>query len=159
MSAEQLHPDAARAGPEPSAHPLVPDRLLMGLVEAVNTLDMELGVTLHASGVIVSGTLISGSKFMGRVAQALKEAAASQNAPSAEGLAEGFSAVAASYRQWAQRERGATCDDDHQALRPLTQYIHLQDAAVHAPGQPPLPGMLWRGRLAHVSGWSFGSFP
>jgi len=158
MSAEQLHPDVAGAGPEPSTHPLVPDRLLMGLVEAVNTLDMELGVTLHVSGVIVSGTLISGSKFMGQVAQALKEAAASQNAPSAEGLAEGFAAVAGSYRQWAQHEREKTRDDD-EALRPLTQYIHLQDAEVRAPGEPPFPGMLWRGRLAHVSGWSFGILP
>ena len=128
----------------------------MGLVEAVNTLDMDIGVTLHVAGVVISGTLISGRKFFHHIAQALREAAARHDAQAAEGLAEGFTAVADSYRLWAEHERQSDSNDDQDAIRPLTLYIHLRDAAVYAPGGPPLPGMLWRGRLAHVSGWSLG---
>jgi hypothetical protein len=156
MSGEQLHDAVPSPGPEPGSHPLVPDRLLMGLVDQVNTLDMDVGVTLHVCGVVVSGTLISGSKFFGQISKTLKEAAARENAKTAEGLAEAFATVAESYRQWAQRERDQTYNDGQEALRSPTQYIHLQNAAVHAAGGPPPPGMLWRGRLAHVSGWSFG---
>ncbi|MFF4210882.1 hypothetical protein ACFYZE_16285 [Streptomyces sp. NPDC001796] len=39
-----------------------------------------------------------------------------------------------------------------------TGFIHLRKAKVFHPGQSPLPanGMLWRGRLIDIAGWSFG---
>lgn len=47
-------------------------------------------------------------------------------------------------------------EDSAQSLR----YIHLRDAKVFAPGQQPLPanGLLWRGKLAAVDGFSYGIF-
>jgi len=40
-----------------------------------------------------------------------------------------------------------------------TGYIHLKDARVFTPGRKGMPGvgMLWRGRLDAVSGWSLGT--
>jgi len=40
------------------------------------------------------------------------------------------------------------------------EYIHLRDAKIYAPGQNPLPanGLLWRGRLSSVGGFSYGVF-
>jgi hypothetical protein len=39
-----------------------------------------------------------------------------------------------------------------------TEFIHLREARVYGAGANPLPGngMLWRGRLSDVAGWSFG---
>jgi hypothetical protein len=39
-------------------------------------------------------------------------------------------------------------------------YIHLKDARIFAPGQNPIPssGLLWRGRISCVEGFSMGSF-
>lgn len=40
------------------------------------------------------------------------------------------------------------------------RYIHLRDAKVFSPGQQPLPanGLLWRGKIAEVNGFSYGMF-
>jgi hypothetical protein len=41
-----------------------------------------------------------------------------------------------------------------------TEFIHLEDARIFYPGQPGMPanGMLWRGRLRDIAGWSLGVF-
>ena len=55
---------------EPIAYQL-PDSVLMTLVGGADALDMELSVTLHVSGVVVSGTLISEARLYEQLAGAL----------------------------------------------------------------------------------------
>jgi hypothetical protein len=48
--------------------------------------------------------------------------------------------------------------DDDDLLDLSATYIHLRAARVFTSGSAqPLPEMLWRGRLSHVSGWSVGA--
>lgn len=159
MTNEQLHDDEPGPRSRPSTDPLAPDHLLMALVNSANTLDMGVSVTLHVSGLVVSGMLISGSKFFDQVALALRQPAAGESTNAAEAVAEAFEYVAMSYRDEAERKRRRERSEGGNETAPHpVEYIHLQDAVVYAPGGAPLPGTLWRGRLAHVSGWSFGTF-
>ena len=62
------------------------------------------------------------------------------------------SKIAQVYEKLPERVQQTLGANDH------TEYIHLADARVFHPGQPGMPGngMLWRGRLKDISGWSLG---
>jgi len=55
-------------------------------------------------------------------------------------------------------EKPEDAPDDWQP--PRVAYIHLRDARYFAPGQSPVPtntGVLWRGKLTEVDGFSIGT--
>lgn len=54
-------------------------------------------------------------------------------------------------------EQGKEADSEPD---PPTPFIHLRDARIFIPGQEGMPGngMLWRGRLSEIVGWSFGQY-
>jgi hypothetical protein len=135
-----------------------PDNALEILVAAVNRAQsIEIGVTLHVSGIVVSGLLISGQSFFDLLGRWLAETGSSENAPIREALAGWPAHFVEQYRA---DERRPDDSEDHGEGRPprTITYIHMRDASVVGPGLPPLPGILWRGRLSHVSGWSLGRF-
>jgi hypothetical protein len=119
-----------------------PDGALAMLVGLVNDDIMTgIGVTLAVPGGIVGGLLISYSAWM------------DANAEIAEAISPFFTAL----------------KDHMNAAKPATDlpprpihFIHLCDARYWTPGStislPSPGGMLWRGRLAQVSGWSLGTF-
>jgi hypothetical protein len=139
---------------EPVAYQL-PDHVLMALVTAADTIDMELSVTLHVSGVVVSGTLISEARLYEQLAEALRQVPPPPDMP--EGALSGPAALATAFDSSAEEYREQAELDRSRNEPPPVIYIHLRDAAVWAPGGEPLPRMLWRGRLSHVSGWSLGA--
>jgi hypothetical protein len=157
MSADEL--PGARTSPDRLDIALVhvlPDRFLMTLVELVNDAgELEIGMTLHVSGVIVSGLLISDRRYFELLNEAVQPGGSQESAGLREALGDALTDQAESDRA---AEFSTETDSEQAALELfLTSYIHMRNAEVHAPGGPGrLAPALWRGRLSHVSGWSVG---
>jgi hypothetical protein len=158
MTSEQTEKPGSAPGPllvaDVNSEPNV-DVILQGLVAATNQLkDSEIGVTLHVSGIIVSGTLISYTAY-------LEELYASMRTDDAEYqtfgdlLAGVVAEVDSAFNPESTRE--AKQEEAEETLPP--SFIHLREAVVWAPdARSVLPPALWRGRLSQVSAWSPGVF-
>ncbi|EKO3995412.1 hypothetical protein DX883_06490 [Vibrio fluvialis] len=111
------------------------DWFLESLVSRTNNNRGCLGITLHCSGLIVTGYLISGSEFF----ELLAESCSSEEHP-AESIFE------------QEKEIYANLDDRR------ANFIHLKQAQLMYPNGNPIPknGCLWRGQLDHVSGFHLG---
>ena len=127
------------------------DGVLGVLVQAMDALPGSMiGVTLHVSGVIVTGQMIAISDYFTELAAVIESAASSPESTP------GRVAVAAVFAELADDIRpadGAPLDD-----RAAPVFIHLRDARVMSPdtARSKWPPVLWRGRLDHVSAWSLG---
>lgn len=118
------------------------DFLLKNLINAANEVDFSFGISLILPGGIVTGEVISAEKYL--AAYANQFAKAWPNGDS-EQTRESFFMLGVGGQQ------GQDNDD----------YIHLKDAAyVSTDGFLPKDGkgMLWRGKIESVSGYSFGRF-
>jgi hypothetical protein len=139
------------------------DPYLEALVSAANTYGLSFDVTLHVSGVIVSGRLISGAVFFRQLAETLRGITSGADAPEGaeatrEMLAGIYDAAAEVFEDQVEREQTKDSDTGGQRLGAAVAHIHLRDAAIWTPGAGgALPSGLWRGRLSHVSGWSHGA--
>lgn len=134
------------APPEPDIISPEPDVMLAGLVDLLNrSPGAELGVTLHVSGTVVSGLMISGESFIDRQRAALAE------------LGEAGASLAGYFdifRNIYVEKREA---DEPFLKPPLPFYIHLRSASILDAASNQITFPLWRGRLSEVSGWSIGN--
>jgi hypothetical protein len=132
-----------------------PDSLLLAFVNGANQSGMEMGLTLHVAGMVISGTLISFGTYlesMGGYMRRIGGPGSQAGATMFDQLSEQFKAA------MAESGAGEPEQLDLPGEQPREPYIHLRDALVFAPGVPsPMPRILWRGRLSHVSGWFIGS--
>ncbi|MGC0151184.1 gas vesicle accessory protein GvpU [Chromobacterium vaccinii] len=120
------------------------DWYLQTLVRLVNANPIEFGITLFVDGLIVSGFLISGSKYFEGLAEQIAKA-------SGQELADAFTA---------SPKEVYSASNDEEGQPDLPGFIHLREARVFLPGQKPIPadGTLWRGKLVSISGFNFGAF-
>jgi hypothetical protein len=144
-------PEGSPAASEPQAVEeirTIPDAVLGAMVEAVSRSDAaELGLTLYVSGTVISGILVSGKRFFELMADWL-------TAQGAQEFAENFARPTAELFSRPDTESA----DEGEAEVSFSDYIHLRAARVFTSGNDrPLPETFWRGRLSHVSGWSFGT--
>ncbi|BBL58512.1 gas vesicle accessory protein GvpU [Methylomonas koyamae] len=126
------------------------DWFLQNLVGFANLWGIEVGITLQVSGMLVSGTLISGDKYFEEFAAQFS--GGFKNSPE---LSEPFHKLISSYKKVydVAPEEESDC--------PPSNFVHLRNAQFYHPGQNPLPtsqGVLWRGRVAEVGGFILGSF-
>lgn len=131
----------------PQAFPVPPeasDPFLNILVQAAEG-GMEAGLTLHVSGVVVSGRMVSMARYLAEMSALIGQ--------SNTALAEGFAELAAGLPD------PVSADLAFMDQMPTLDFIHLSGARIHAAGTmlADHPPMLWRGRLDHVSGWSLGT--
>lgn len=121
--------------------------LQLQLLVSIANKGMAFPITLFVSGTIISGTLVGVRRWQ-------------------EGFAEAFTTgwseeATASYREATGLNEPAP-DPDKDDKQPLDtlKYVHLMEARVFAPGVKPLPenGLLWRGKLSDVNGFSYGVF-
>ena len=107
---------------------------------------IEIGITLHVGGSLVSGTLINGKKYFDGIAELMT--GANTNLPK----------VAASWKSIAEFGQIYDAPAEDGRLK-NTQYIHLKNARTFGNAGTIIParlGVLWRGRLSNVAGFSFG---
>lgn len=135
-----------------------PDVILRALVGWVNdTKETEMGVTLHVSGIIVSGTLISHEAYWEAFRVLMREKGSPDTQSLRETFADAFTGAIMGKDLDGNREPAA--EDVEAGHYEPPHFIHLRDAVIWAPGaEPNLPKTLWRGRLSHVSAWSIGTF-
>jgi hypothetical protein len=137
-----------------------PDSLLLAFVNGANQSGLEIGLTLHVSGMVVSGTLISFGTYLDSMGGYMRHIGAGPGSQtSLTAFAAMFDQLSDQFKT-AMAESGASEPDpaDLPDGQPRELYIHLRDALVFAPGVPSaVPRTLWRGRLSHVSGWFIGS--
>jgi hypothetical protein len=118
------------------------------LVEDANDFGVEVPITLFVAGAVVTGVLTGGKAYFDRFAD--RFAAGWPD----EGRAEIRASMATPGNVYPRLEPG----EKSPRKRPA-QFIHLRDAqVVTAQGNLPAvgDGLLWRGRLAAVSGYSLG---
>ena len=123
------------------------DWYLQKLVALVNGSQLEFGVTLYVNGSVVSGRLIGGKKYFEEFAKEFTGAY-----PGSSESKESIRAAFASNGDIYDREEG-----DGEDLPP-PQFIHLADARCFSGGGSAIPnrGVLWRGKINSVSGFSLG---
>jgi hypothetical protein len=123
------------------------DWYLQSLVSTVNTLEtLEIGITLVVGGSVVSGRLVSGKKYFETFA---KEFSDPWPGETKEQIRAAFARHADIYK----------IDEKGQENPPPPQFIHLIDARCFYPGSelPNNGGVLWRGKINAVSGFSLGA--
>lgn len=121
------------------------DWLLQWFVRVAGQANLEVGITLSVRGQLVSGLLISPQAYFEQLAEQFAQPfadAGSTDADSIRALVRGF-------------DEPAGREED-----PAAQYIHVRDARVYTSSQGPISpdGMLWRGKVAAVDGFSLGHF-
>lgn len=124
------------------------DWFLQQLVATVNRSPVEFGITLYVEGTVVSGMLVSGKKYFDTFAKEFSDAYPGDDEVK-EIVRGAFASNSDIYKY-----------DDADGEPPPPQYIHLINARCFAPGGQPLPGnrgVLWRGKINAVSGFSLGS--
>ncbi|MCD2157900.1 hypothetical protein LQL77_29620 [Rhodococcus cerastii] len=128
------------------------DPALGVLVGVINTLhDAEIGITLHASGLIVSGRLISRRRYFELLIENL------ENSRSAGVGA--FGQLFVPFRDLYAEDTlsGELTEEEKETALKSDGFIHLRDAQTFSPTGHALPGTLWRARLTEITGWSIGS--
>lgn len=117
------------------------DWFLQSIVDLVNRTNIEIGISLTVSGGTITGMLISGKEYFSRLGAQITEGW-SGSQENKDQMGRFFSAPSIVYESEPQR---------------LPGYIHLTGAKlVHASDFIPTDGMLWRGRLSEVSGFTIG---
>jgi len=127
------------------------DWFLQSTIENIVSHGVEIGVTLTVNGVIVSGMLIGGKKYFEELSKTLK-AASREPDDISNTLGDAWKQYTAIY----EKPEGAPEDWKPNPVG----YIHLMNARFFAPGQAPIPanqGVLWRGKLSSVDGFTIGN--
>ena len=109
---------------------------------------VEVSITLNVGGVLVYGTLIGGKTYFSAIGDLLSKA--NTNMPDVSNQWKSISDFGSIYQP--------NPEDEQPAATP--EYIHLKNAKTIV-GDSHLsagPGGWWRGRVAEVSGFNFGSF-
>lgn len=147
---------ASAAGRDPHT---LPDGTLRLLVDMVNHANgIELGITLHMSGLLISGKLISGRSYHEALAEEVAQSGGDDSEGSRAlrgGLQTIFSKLAETYSEREDRSGEDELDDEDRVAFENITYIHLRDARTVAAGGTYNLG-LWRARLIAVSGWRLG---
>ena len=126
------------------------DWALAWIVHMAHAHSIIQSVTLTVGGSMISGDVIGGRQFFEALSEQIDQGAF-------EGDEDG--AVRRVLRDsWNTLGGGVYPPSSGETVHPMS-YIHLRNARMFVPGQKPLPskGMLWRGKLADVSGFSLGS--
>ncbi|TRO20915.1 hypothetical protein EQ826_15295 [Ectopseudomonas mendocina] len=117
------------------------DWLLQNLILAAKA-GVEMPVTLTVTGVAISGFIVSGQRYLDLL----------NDQYSGLGTQDGKD-----FGQYMLEYKDALLLDDAEGAGPY--YIHLRDAA-YVSGAAQLPGargMIWRGKVGDVSGFSLGA--
>jgi len=122
------------------------DWFLQRLASFANEHGLEMGITLQVSGLLVSGTLVSGARYFEAIAENFSQGLA-RHADLARVMKEGVASFAEVYA-----DVGGTTP-------PLPQYLHLKDAQFFSTTGTPVPEnqrVWWRGRVSEIGGFTIG---
>lgn len=155
MNDEETSEDQANeAG---SKEPPQTDPFLQQLVYMANSSFLNYGITLNVKGTIITGRLVSVVDYFEHFGDQAQEFTRF-NLASGEDDTNVRKALGDVFRKWGEKAKEAMEAEGDKPSRP--EFIHLQDAKVVVPGQPMMlanESVWWRGRIAEVDGFIFGS--
>lgn len=124
------------------------DWMLAWIIGHAEVFGVEFGVTLSVGGSLIAGTVIGGRKYLEQLADDVRKATGTTQ-DFAEQLGNNFS-------QWSGLYPEPNGGTSILELKPA--YIHLKDARVIQSNGNHLPrnGMLWRGKVKSVDGFTLG---
>jgi hypothetical protein len=135
-----------------NTRPRAVDGFLQSLVSIVNDESASIPITLSVGGLLVSGDLIGGKAYFNEFARQFKDGFRDISSETAATIEESFKRLGDVYdpiRKESQRN----------APMPKPHLVHLRDAQMYPSGgslPPSEKGVLWRGRLEAVDGFSLG---
>jgi hypothetical protein len=143
--AEEQHDNAKLSDTEGAASRPDVDWYLQQMVKMANEQGVEMGVTLVVGGSVITGTMVSGATYFETFAEQFASGWTDE---------ESKGTIQKALAQPAQLYAHGKNND------PLgASFIHLRDARIITPSEAmPTQGMLWRGRLTEVSGFSLGTW-
>lgn len=128
------------------------DCFLQSLVSIVNDESASIPITLSVGGLLISGDMIGGRTYFDEFARHFKNGFRDVSDETASTIEEAFKRLGDVYDP-IQKE------SQESAAIPKPYLIHLKDAQICRSGAGPAPsekGVLWRGRLEAVDGFSLG---
>lgn len=120
------------------------DWFLQWIVDFVSRTEGEVSITLTVGGNMISGSLISHKDYFTSMSESLSKPFESDGPETAEAMKE----LILSFSP--QPHAGENENSP--------QYLHLKDARIYTNSNAPISptGVLWRGKISAVEGFSFG---
>jgi len=112
------------------------DDLLIMLVQKIEKIHRNVRITLNVKGLIVEGLLISEKQYLEEIKNRLHNE-----------MGDSLDFVLEEYRYTDE-------DNLEESKKEFAFYIHLRDAFYYINNTPLLKGILWRGKLSEVCGFS-----
>ena len=128
------------------------DCFLQSLVEIVNDESANIPITLSVGGLLISGDMIGGKTYFDEFALQFKDGFRDISSETASTIEVTFKRLGDVYDTIQKESQGS-------GAMPKPYIIHLKDAQIYQSGAGPPPsekGVLWRGRLEAVDGFSLG---
>jgi hypothetical protein len=128
------------------------DWFLQSLVSIVNEESANIPITLSVGGLLISVEMIGGKTYFNEFARQFKDGFRDISSKTAASIEESFKRLGDVYDPIQKESQG-------NAPRPNPHLVHLRDAQIYDSGGSPSPtekGVLWRGRLEAVDGFSLG---
>jgi hypothetical protein len=128
------------------------DCFLQSLVSIVNDESASIPITLSVGALLISGDMIGGKTYFDEFARQFKDGFKNINSETASIIEEAFKRLGDVYDPIQKESQGG-------AIISKPRLIHLKDAKIYPHGASSAPsekGVLWRGRLEAVDGFSLG---
>jgi hypothetical protein len=128
------------------------DWFLQALVSIVNGESASIPITLSVGGLLISGEMIGGKTYFDEFARQFKDGFGDISSKTSATIEEAFKRLGDVYDPTQKESR-------ENAYTPKPYLVHLRNVQMyHAGGLPLLSekGVLWRGRLEAVYGFSLG---
>ena len=128
------------------------DCFLQSLVSIVNDESASIPITLSVGGLLISGDMIGGKTYFDEFARQFKDGFRNVSSETASTIEEAFKRLGDVYDPIQKESQGSD-------PIPKPHRVHLRDAQIYQSGASPAPsekGVLWRGRLESVDGFSLG---
>ena len=128
------------------------DCFLQSLVSIVNDESASIPITLSVGGLLISGDMIGGKTYFDEFARQFKDGFRNVSSETASTIEEAFKRLGDVYDPIQKESQGSD-------PIPKPHLVHLRDAQIYQSGASPAPsekGVLWRGRLESVDGFSLG---
>ena len=128
------------------------DCFLQSLVSIVNDESASIPITLSVGVLLISGDMIGGKTYFDEFARQFKDGFKNINSETASTIEEAFKRLGDVYDPIQKESQEGD-------IISKPRLIHIKDAQIYQSGASPLPskkGVLWRGRLEAVDGFSLG---
>jgi hypothetical protein len=128
------------------------DSFLQSLVSIVNDELASIPITLSVGGLLISGAMIGGKTYFDEFARQFKDGFRNISSETSSTIEEAFKGLGDVYDPIQKESQGS-------AAISKPHLIHLKDAQIYLSGAGPAlseKGVLWRGRLDAVDGFSLG---